>query len=175
MITRLDFLILDFIQTYLRTDMGDSIMSFITRLGDGGMIWIVAAIIMLFFKKTRKAGICIAAALALTAFVGNTVLKNVFARIRPYIEADFSIIIGAPGGYSFPSGHTGSSFAAATVLAFAFKKYSVIFYTLAALIGFSRAYLYVHYPTDIIAGAVLGIVFGLVCIKGIFGVSYGKK
>ena len=126
---------------------------------------------MLLFKKTRKAGICLAAALALTAFVGNTVLKNIFARTRPYIEANFPVIIGAPGGYSFPSGHTGSSFAAATVLAFSFKKYGALFYILAALIGFSRAYLYVHYPTDIIAGALLGIALGVVCIKGMFGTN----
>ena len=169
MITQFDFSVLDFIQKYLRTDIGDSIMTFITRLGDGGMIWIIAAVIMLFFKKTRKAGICLAAALAITAFVGNTVLKNIFQRIRPYLEANVPIIIGHPGGYSFPSGHTSSSFAAATVLAFTFKKWGALFYVLAALIGFSRAYLYVHYPTDIIAGAVLGWAVGFVCIKSLFG------
>lgn len=140
-------------------------MKFTTHLGDAGAIWIVTAITLLLFKKTRKAGICLGVSLIVTAILGNVVLKNIFARTRPFIEANYPIIINAPGGFSFPSGHTSSSFAAATAIALYFKKWSVPSFVLASLIALSRVYLYVHYPSDIIAGAILGIIITIICDK----------
>ena len=165
MITELDFCILNFIRDNLANPALDTVMKFITHLGDGGCIWIITALVLLCFKKTRAAGICLAISLAVTAIAGNLILKNLFARTRPFIEANMPVIINPPGGYSFPSGHTSSSFAAATALAGCFKKYAYLFYIVAALIAFSRVYLYVHYPSDIICGAVLGIAIGFIFTK----------
>ena len=165
MITQLDFNILNFIQDNLSNGFTDTVMKFITHLGDYGALWIITAIAMLCFKKTRKAGFCLAISLALTAIIGNVILKNLFARTRPFIAANVPIIINAPSGFSFPSGHTSSSFAAATALSLHYKKYAVIFYIVAALIGFSRIYLYVHYPSDVVAGAILGVVVAIASCK----------
>ena len=165
MITEIDFLILNFIRHNLSGDFADGLMKFITHLGDGGAIWIITAIVLLCFKKTRRAGACLGVALVFVAIVGNVVLKNIFARTRPFIEANMPIIINPPGGFSFPSGHTGSSFAAATVLSEFYKKWAALFYIVASLIAFSRMYLYVHYPSDILGGIMLGVVIGFVCCK----------
>lgn len=162
MITQIDFTILDFIQT-LRSPVSDAVFSFITRLGDSGFIWILTALIMLCFKKTRKCGIIVAIALIIGTIAGNLILKNLFARERPFIlnpDMVENIIISLPSGYSFPSGHTRSSFEAAFAIFLCNKKWGIPALILAALIGFSRNYLYVHYPTDVIAGAILGIVIG---------------
>ncbi|MBQ7976220.1 MAG: phosphatase PAP2 family protein [Clostridia bacterium] len=165
MITELDFLILNFIRSNLTGDIADVIMKFITRLGDAGALWIVIAVVLLCFRKTRNVGICLAIALVITHISGTVILKNIFARTRPFIEANVPIIINPPSGYSFPSGHTSSSFAAATVLSGFYKKYAAVFYAVATLIAISRVYLYVHYPSDILGGAVLGIAVGIICIK----------
>ncbi len=165
MITQLDFAILDFIQRNFANTFTDMFMRLFTHLGDYGALWIITAIVMLMFKKTRKAGICLAVSLFATAIIGNVILKNIFARLRPYIVQNFAIIISAPGGYSFPSGHTSSSFAAATALSLHYKRYAPLFYAVAALIGFSRIYLYVHYPTDVLAGAIVGVAVAIVCHK----------
>ena len=165
LITQLDFAILNFIQNNLTNSFTDMFMRFFTHLGDYGALWIITAVVMLMFKKTRKAGLCLAVSLVATAVIGNVILKNVFARLRPFIVENFPIIISPPGGYSFPSGHTSSSFAAATSLSLHYKKYAAAFYIVAALIGFSRIYLYVHYPSDVVAGAILGVVVSVVCHK----------
>lgn len=172
MVTTIDFLILNFIRDNLSGEIADAVMKFITHLGDGGCIWIIAALVLLCFKKTRVAGICLAISLIVTAVVGNLILKNIFARTRPFIAANVPIIINPPGGYSFPSGHTSSSFAAATALSGHFKKQAPLFYIVAALIAFSRVYLYVHYPTDILGGAFLGIAVGFICLKSKVNTHY---
>lgn len=163
MITKLDFAILNFIQNNISNKFADCFMRIFTHLGDYGALWIVIAVTMLMFKKTRKAGICIAVSLAADAIIGSVILKNIFARIRPFVVENFPILINAPSGYSFPSGHTSSSFAAATALSLHYKKYTGLFYSVAFLIGFSRVYLYVHYPSDVAAGAILGVVVAIIC------------
>lgn len=165
MVTEFDFILLNFIRDNLSGNFLDYLMKFITHLGDGGGIWVISAITLLCFRKTRRAGIWLAIALAVAAVLGDIVLKNIFTRMRPFAAANVPIIINPPGSYSFPSGHTGSSFAAATVLSGFYKKWAVLFYTVAALIAFSRVYLYVHYPSDIVGGVILGTFVGISCIK----------
>lgn len=157
----LDFTILDFIQSHLRTGLGDMVMPLVTHLGDGGAIWIALDMGLLLCPKTRKTGAALTAALALEVLCCNLILKPFVARIRPCdINTAVQLLVPRPDDFSFPSGHTGASFAAAAALYFRKSKLWVPALILAILIGFSRLYLYVHYPTDVLTGAVLGTLLG---------------
>lgn len=157
----LDFTILDFIQNHLRTGIGDMMMPLVTRLGDGGAVWVALDLGLLIYPKTRKTGAALTAALALEVLCCNLILKPFVARIRPCdIHTAVQLLVPRPDDFSFPSGHTGASFAAASALYFSKSKLRFPALVLAALIGFSRLYLYVHYPTDVLAGAVLGALLG---------------
>ena len=157
----MELAILDFIQSNLRSGIMDSVMTFITGLGDSGKIWIACTILLLLIPKTRKAGLAMGIALALEIVCCNVILKPFVARIRPCdVNTAVQLLIERPLDYSFPSGHTASSFAAASALYFGRKKLWIPAAVLAGLIGFSRLYLYVHYPTDVLAGALIGIMMG---------------
>ena len=149
-----------FLQESVRNPILDNLMIFITSLGNGGMIWIVATIALLIPKKTRKAGIMSAAALLGSLIINNNIVKNIVQRPRPFVTfTDLQIIIPTPSEFSFPSGHTSSSFAAAAVFYRHLpKKIGLPSVILAGMIGFSRLYVGVHYPTDVIAGVIMGIL-----------------
>ena len=154
--------ILDWIQN-LRTPVGDTLMVFFSRLADSGFIWIVLGLVLLIFPKQRKTGMLVAVALILDVILCNGILKHLFARVRPY---DVNQVVQL----SFPSGHSAASFAAVTALFFSKKKQLWIpSLVLAVIICFSRMYLYVHYPTDILGGIIVGIICGvlsyLICTK----------
>lgn len=158
----LDMRIIEFIHENMHNPFLDRAMPFFSRLGNEGLIWIVMALILLAGRKYRQTGFMIISAILLGAVLGEVVLKNVFQRARPFMEVPhFELLIKVPRTrYSFPSGHTTSSFAAAgTVLRTTdnrLLKGAVL--TLAVLIAFSRVYLLVHYPTDILGGIVLGLL-----------------
>lgn len=154
---------LDFLQT-IHTPLLDKILAFITSLGNAGIIWIVLAVVLLIFPKTRKTGIIVAAALLMDLVLCNLILKNLVARVRPYdVNTAIAILIKKPLDFSFPSGHTAASFAAMTALFLAkMKKAWIAALVLAVLIAFSRLYFYVHYPTDVLGGAVVGILSGII-------------
>lgn len=157
----MELAILDFIQSSLRCGILDSVMTFITGLGDSGKIWIACMLLLILIPRTRKAGLAMGIALALEIICCNVILKPFVARIRPCdINTVVQLLIERPLDYSFPSGHTASSFAATFALYFSKKKLWIPAVILAGLIGFSRLYLYVHYPTDILAGALIGIMTG---------------
>ena len=133
-------------------------MVFITKLGDDGIFWLILAAVLLLFKKTRKCGLTILLSMAISYLLGNMFLKNVIARPRPCtLDPTVPLLIPTPGEYSFPSGHTLHGFTAATAIFLHFKKPGIAALVLAALIAFSRMYLFVHFPTDILAGMILGI------------------
>ena len=154
---------LDFLQT-IHTPLLDKILAFITSLGNAGIIWIVLAVVLLILSKTRKTGIIVAAALLMDLILCNLILKNLVARVRPYdVNTAIAILIKKPLDFSFPSGHTAASFAAMTALFLAkMKKAWIAALVLAVLIAFSRLYFYVHYPTDVLGGAVVGILSGII-------------
>lgn len=154
---------LDFLQT-IHTPLLDKILAFITSLGNAGIIWIVLAVVLLILPKTRKTGIIVAAALLMDLILCNLILKNLVARVRPYdVNTAIAILIKKPLDFSFPSGHTAASFAAMTALFLAkMKKAWIAALVLAVLIAFSRLYFYVHYPTDVLGGAVVGILSGII-------------
>lgn len=158
-----DFAILDFIRENIANPLLDVIMKIVTISGDAGMIWIAAIILCLIFKRTRKAGVCMAIALILVLLICNLTLKPIVARPRPFsLREDIELIIAAPKDFSFPSGHTLSSFAAATGLFIYHKKLGIAALIWAFLIAFSRLYMYVHYPTDVIAGILLGVICAVI-------------
>lgn len=168
MITEFDTAILDFIQKYLGCGFLDYIMPKITSLGNGGFIWIVSAICLIFSKKYRKYGIGMIIALALGAILGSVILKPLIARPRPcHVNGEFPLLINLPSDFSFPSGHTMSSVSSAIILRYANKKWGITAIILAVLIAFSRLYLYVHFPTDVIAGTLFGIFFAVLVVKKI--------
>lgn len=162
-ITKLDFSVLYFIQEHIRTPFLDSVAAFLSDAFNGGILWFVLCGVLLLFRKTRPAGVMVLMAMGIAYFVGELGMKNIFCRLRPCdIDAGISLAVKNPASYSFPSGHTGSSFAAATALFLCNKKWGVPALVLAFIIGISRMYLFVHFPTDVIAGAVLGIISGIV-------------
>jgi len=163
-----DLPILDWIQANLQSGFMDKFMPFITIFGDAGIFWMVISALLLVFPKTRKTGLGMAIAMMIGLVVCNITLKPLVARIRPYDlqMQEFGIAIQLLGekmhDFSFPSGHTIASFEAAVVLLKNSKKMGIPAMILAVLISFSRLYLYVHYPTDVIASIILGTLFALI-------------
>lgn len=185
--------ILDWIQG-MRTPAGDTVMCFITRLGDAGGIWILLAVILLlipgkacknasvwpfggntekshkslsawlFSHNTRRTGVILLTALCVDLILCNGILKNLFCRVRPCDVNPFvQLLIARPDDFSFPSGHTAASFAAVAALYFSGeKRLWKLALVPASLIAFSRLYLYVHYPTDILGGIFTGCVAGYI-------------
>ena len=163
-----DLPILEWIQANLQSPLMDKIMPIITLFGEGGIFWIAWAVLMLIIPKTRKIGIGMIIALLLGLLVCNVTLKPLVQRIRPYDlqEQDFGIyinlLIDRQHDFSFPSGHTIASFEAAVVLLKNSKKMGIPALILAILVSFSRLYLYVHYPTDVIVSVILGTAFAFI-------------
>jgi undecaprenyl-diphosphatase len=162
-ITQADGEILLWIQENLRRDFLSPFVKFITHLGDAGWFWIVLALILVIIPKTRQTGLVTASALLGSYMVNNLLLKNLVARTRPYEVVDgLNRIIEAQSDWSFPSGHTGSSFAAAVVIFILCpRKYGIPALVLAVLISLSRLYVGVHYPTDVLCGAITGTVMAV--------------
>ena len=145
----------------LHTPWLDRLMVGITTLGDSGLIWIVLCLILLFFRRTRQTGVAVAIALILGALCTNVILKNWVARTRPFELAEgIRLLVERPHDFSFPSGHTTASFAAAAAFWFRRERGRLPVLILACLISFSRLYLFVHYPTDVLAGVGIGMAAG---------------
>ena len=166
MIQQIDLWILDWIQQTMRCDFLDCFFQAVTMLGEVGIVWIVTGVALLFFKKYRRTGVTVLLGLLGGLLIGNLFLKNVIARERPcWINEAVELLIKIPTDYSFPSGHTLSSVIAATCMLLRDKRIGIPACVLAALIAFSRLYLYVHFPTDVLGGALLGVGIA-------FGVTY---
>ena len=164
---KFDSSILLFIQDNMHGPIMDKVMVLSTYLGNGGIIWIVIAMVLIINKKYRRIGLMAMAALILSTILGEGIIKHVVQRIRPSANIlEANLLITKPLSYSFPSGHTMSSFAVAGVLAKHLRSYALEFLSLASLIAFSRLYLYIHYPTDVLAGIVLGLTCSgiIICI-----------
>lgn len=161
-----DLPILDWIAANLRCGFLDTVMPIITMFGDDGIFWIGVAVVLMFTKKYRKVGLGMAFAMLMGLLLCNVTLKPLIARIRPYdfqlkyFQKEIVLLAGGMHDYSFPSGHTIASFEACTVLMLGDKKLGIPATVLAFLIAFSRLYLYVHYPTDVLVSMVLGTALG---------------
>lgn len=166
---KVEISILNAIQS-LRTPVLDAVMVFFTFLGNHGWFWIALTAILIAVPKTRIWGLTMGTALLMGQLIGVCVIKPLVARPRPFNSPDAMVtasqlLVAELKDYSFPSGHTQASFAAAAVLFRMNRKAGAAAFALAALIAFSRMYLYVHYPTDVLAGALLGLLWAFCAVK----------
>ena len=156
------------------------IMKYVTYIGEFAAGAIICAIVLLIFKKTRWAGVSVAIAVILNILIVNVILKLSVNRVRPWVdypdlgfhEFHASIGVREPTDSSFPSGHTSSLFAAAVALMFYYKEKGLPALVVAFLVAFSRIYLCMHYPTDVLGGMVIGSVCG---VAGYFLMKLAKK
>ena len=163
-ITKIDFSILYYIQEHLRCSFLDFLMPLFGFIQEGGMVWIVISIILICFKKTRYCGFAILLAMGIDTLITEFTLKNIICRVRP-CNIDFSIkmLVSRPDSYGFPSNHSASAFAAATALLVTLKKkrWAILGYILATAIALSRLYVFVHFPSDVLVGAIVGSLIAL--------------
>lgn len=156
-----EFQLLDGIQAVFGCSAMDAAMIVVTRLG-GGVIWAALGVILLFFRKYRPNGAAILGALTVSALLTEFAIKLLFLRERPFeVNTGFVLVISPPYGTSFPSSHTTISFASAVQLFRINKRSGIIACCFAAIVAFSRLYLYVHFPSDILAGTILGVGIGI--------------
>lgn len=169
---QLDFAILNFTQI-IRSAPLDRFMTFMSLLGSFAIPWILAAVILLLRKGERRSGAVIGTAMLLGLIIGSLILKHLLLRERPFNDPNgllslSDLIIPPPSDrYSFPSAHSVTSFAAATGIFLRSKKFGIGAYIIASAIAFSRVYLYVHFPSDVLAGALLGILCALAAKKAV--------
>jgi undecaprenyl-diphosphatase len=137
----------------------DSLMIALSAAGGASLVWLVVGLAGACVHRARAAGVWqMAVALVLVSAIGNSIIKPLVHRPRPPATArSAALVADRPSTYSFPSGHAASSFAAAYALSRAWPSASIPLWLLAALVGFSRWYLGLHYPSDIVGGALLGL------------------
>lgn len=153
--------ILDWIQLHLRCGFLDWLMPFVSGLSNHGEVWIVFAALLLLLQKQRRYGVSAACALTLDLVACNMILKPLIDRGRPFLlRPDLSLLVPPPGDASFPSGHTAAAFAVVFALRAAGSPLWLPALALAAVTAFSRLYLYVHWPTDVLGGVLLGAAVG---------------
>ncbi|MBE6822077.1 phosphatase PAP2 family protein [Caproiciproducens sp. LBM24188] len=161
-ILNMDNKLLALIQRRARCSFLDKIMPAITSLGTCGLIWGIVVVIFLRIRVYRRAGLVLFVTLAICALLTNLVLKPLVARPRPcHVTPEVPLLIPCPMDYSFPSGHTMSSFAAAFIIACTLPHLGVFVFLLAATIAYSRLYLFVHYPSDVLAGSLIGTAISI--------------
>ena len=156
-ITQFDFSILHFIHDNISCGFMDFLMPKVTWLTEMGAVWLLAAALFLIFRRYR-ASVAIAGGILASLLFGNLLLKHIVARARPcWLEPTFQMLIAVPHDYSFPSAHSMVSFAAAVAIFHYNKKAGIPALVIAALIAFSRLYLFVHFPSDVLASVALGL------------------
>lgn len=141
----------------------DKIMVFVSTLGNSGIFWIAVAILLMIPKKTRRMGFQTAITMLIVFIIGNLILKNAIHRPRPcWIDESVELLVKSPKDYSFPSGHSMNGLCASVTLLCCDKRFGIPAVILAVIIAFSRLYLFVHFPTDVIIGSLIGIISALV-------------
>lgn len=151
----------------VRHPLLDGLLTFYTQLGNAGIGWIVLSIVLLFFKRTRKSGVLSLCAMLFGLIGTNLILKNLVQRIRPYgVVEGLEHLVHITDPNSFPSGHTTAAFAAGVVWlrTLPARWARILALASAFLMAFSRLYVGVHYPTDVLAGAVIGTVCALLAL-----------
>ena len=156
-----------FLYAIPRTALLDSFFLGLTRVaGSYGQLWLIVAALLLIFKKTRKAGVSVLIAYLAVFLIGQLALKNLFSRPRPcQIDEAFALLVARPSSSSFPSTHSAWAFGAATAIFMGHRKLGAAAFVVAALIAFSRMYMFLHFPTDVLFGAAMGIALGVLASR----------
>ena len=159
---QMELAVLDFIQEFFRNPFMDSLMPAVTSLGDAGFLWILLGLALLCSRKYRRTGAAVLLSLAADLVICNLLLKNMAARVRPCdLNPAIQLLIARPSDFSFPSGHTAAAFTSVFSLYRENNRLWKPALVLAAVIAFSRMYLYVHFPTDILGGVAVGWICAL--------------
>lgn len=169
-ITKIDISILNLIQNF-KSPLMDKIMTTITALGNMGIFWILLILIFLTSKEYKKLGKLMLICLLINSIVVNLIIKPAVGRVRPFEIVDgIKLLILKPQDPSFPSGHSAISFCMLTVILFFSKSkpLKIISSVLSILIAFSRLYLYVHFPSDVICGIIIGVFTAILTLKFYF-------
>jgi len=168
LLTGIDQSIFWFLNTTTANSLLDRFMPFITERDN----WFLLYIFLFFFlclklgKEGRVAAILIILAVTLADQTTSSVLKPLFERLRPCHELEaVRLLVGCGGKYGFPSSHAANFFAAATVFSLYFPRYKILYLVIAFLVAYSRIYVGVHYPSDVIAGAIIGVMFAFILCK----------
>ena len=162
----MDFKILEFIRLHCKCKFMDFIMKNISTFFNYSIVWMVLGVVLISFNSTRVIGYEIFVSLTLELLICNAFVKRISKRARPFTKKEeVNLLINPPKDYSFPSGHTLCAFMCATIIAAHVYWAGIILYVVAFLVAFSRMYLYVHYPTDVLGGAVVGVISGYIGYK----------
>lgn len=153
-----------FLYAIPRSSLLDAFFLGVTKIaGSYGQLWVAIALLLLIFKRTRRAGISLLIAYIGVFLLGQFGLKNIISRPRPcQIDTAFPLLVSRPSSSSFPSTHSAWAFGGATAIFLQHKKAGIAAYVAAVLIGFSRLYLFLHFPTDVLFGALMGVALGFV-------------
>lgn len=145
-------------------------------VGAKGELWLIIGLILFLIPKTRKCGICVIVSYTLAFFIGDGVLKELIGRVRPCnVDTSFSLIVKRPSSYSCPSVHSMLAFTSAVAIFMNYRKTGIVALVFAILIGFSRMYFFVHYPSDVLFGAILGSIIGYIVFRLIDKGMYIKE
>ena len=156
-IMSIDREIMLFLQENVRNGILNPIMIFITTIGNTGAIWLILGAFLMFFKKHRKAGLYVILSVALCYVLNDMIIKEIVGRPRPFLTMpEIEVLVSKPGSFSFPSGHSCAGFAASYILTKFYGRKGATAYILSVLIALSRPYVGVHYPSDIVVGAIIG-------------------
>lgn len=161
-----EFMILNYIREHWQSDWLDKLMPIVSFMGKLSLIWVLLAVICLCVKKTRPLGRSMACMLIFDLIACNGIIKPIVSRLRPCVlNSTVDLIVSVPFDASFPSGHTLFAFSAATILFIYHKGWGLAAYAFACVMGFSRMYLYVHFPTDVLLGAIFGVILAIVAYR----------
>ena len=159
----MEFSILYAIQNMHNPALDSFILNLTKIMGSYGQIWLLTGVVLCIFKKTRKCGAAVLISYVLVFIVGQYGLKDLIARPRPcQLDETVKLLVKRPSSFSCPSTHSAWAFAAATSILLYFRKAGIGVMIIAALIGFSRLYLFVHFPTDVAFGALLGTIMAII-------------
>lgn len=160
----MDVTILNYVQDHFHNRFTDFLFALLSRIGNAGTIWFCFALFLGHERATRRYAFMLFFSIALAHLISQ-ILKPIIGRQRPFVSCPGKVLlIHTPGGYSCPSGHSASSFAAATILCTADKRLGIIALVLAFSIAFSRIFLFVHYPSDTLIGSILGVLCAFLII-----------